>query len=202
MKDIFLELASKYSNETTAQTLWEEIALAYNHKNRHYHNIGHLQNMFNELLSVKEQIDDWDTMLFALFYHDAVYSATKKDNELKSSKMAINNLRSIDYDAYKTSSCLELIMATQHHSESGIKDINLFTDADLSILGQPWETYEAYYKNVRKEYSIYPDFLYNPGRKKALEHFLEMDTIFKTEHFKNLYEDAARLNISKEIMLL
>jgi predicted metal-dependent HD superfamily phosphohydrolase len=202
MKDIFLNLATPYCNETKALHLWDEIALAYNHKNRHYHNLEHLQNMFNALLPVKEQIDDWDTMLFALFYHDAVYSATKKDNELKSSKMAINNLRSIGYDAYKTSLCLELIMATQHHSASGIKDINLFTDADLSILGQPWEVYETYCKNVRKEYNIYPDLLYNPGRKKALGHFLEMDTIFKTEHFKEHYEDVARLNISKEIKFL
>lgn len=202
MKHVFLELLSRHTDIPTAETLWHELELAYTHKNRYYHNLEHLQNMFNALLPVKEEITDWDILLFALFYHDAVYSATKKDNELKSAKMAINHLRRIGYDAYKASYCLDIIMATKDHSFTANNDINLFTDADLSILGQPWEVYETYYKNVRKEYGIYPDIIYNQGRKKALQHFLKMDVIFKTDHFKNLYEDAARLNISKEIKFL
>ena len=201
MKHIFLDLLTRYTDKATAETLWHELELAYTHKNRHYHNLEHLKNMFNELDTVREQITDWDTVLFALFYHDAVYSATKKDNELKSAKMAINNLRHIGYDAYKASYCLDIIIATKEHLFTANNDINLFNDADLSILGQPWQVYENYYKNVRNEYGIYPDMIYNPGRKKALLHFLDMESIFKTEHFKNLYEDAARLNISKEIML-
>jgi predicted metal-dependent HD superfamily phosphohydrolase len=40
-------------------------------------------------------------------------------------------------------------------------------DADLSILGKDLDTYLAYTKMIRKEYSIYPDFLYKPGRKKG-----------------------------------
>ena len=55
---------------------------------------------------------------------------------------------------------------------------------------------------IRKEYSIYPDFLYNPGRKKALEHFLEHKFIFQTEEFRTQYETKARENIKREIELL
>lgn len=199
LAETFIQLALRYTNAATAKKMWDEIALAYSHKNRHYHNLNHLENMYNELLGVQHAISDWDTVLFALFYHDAIYSATKKDNEEKSSKMAISRLREIGYDIVKTSFCHELIMATKHHASSSVNDINLFTDADLSILGKPWAEYEAYCLNVRKEYSIYPDLLYNPGRKKALQHFLEMEHIFKTPHFKDRFEAQARKNITQEI---
>ncbi|MFY7730666.1 MAG: hypothetical protein ACOVRN_14180 [Flavobacterium sp.] len=199
LAETFIQLALRYTNAATAKKMWDEIALAYSHKNRHYHNLNHLENMYSELLGVQHTISDWDTVLLALFYHDAVYSATKKDNEQKSCKMAISRLREIKYDTVKTSFCHELIMATKQHASSSVNDINLFTDADLSILGKPWAEYEAYCLNVRKEYSMYPDLLYNPGRKKALQHFLEMEHIFKTPHFKDRFEAQARKNITQEI---
>jgi predicted metal-dependent HD superfamily phosphohydrolase len=59
-----------------------------------------------------------------------------------------------------------------------------------------------YFEQIRKEYRIYPDFLYKPGRAKALEHFLENKFIFQTEEFRKLYEEKARRNIEKEISLL
>ena len=73
---------------------------------------------------------------------------------------------------------------------------------DLKILSKDWEDYSIYFQQIRKEYSIYPDFLYNPGRKKALQHFLEHDYIYQTETFRNLYERQAKMNIQKEIDLL
>jgi predicted metal-dependent HD superfamily phosphohydrolase len=66
-------------------------------------------------------------------------------------------------------------------------------------LGYTWDKYREYCQQVRKEYAIYPDFLYNPGRKKALQHFLDMDVIFKTGFFRNKYEIQARKNIVQEI---
>jgi predicted metal-dependent HD superfamily phosphohydrolase len=62
--------------------------------------------------------------------------------------------------------------------------------------------YSDYYKNVRKEYSIYPNLLYNPGRKKVLKHFLAMGKIFKTDYFYQKFEKNARLNLQKELDLL
>ena len=81
-------------------------------------------------------------------------------------------------------------------------DINWLLDFDLQILAAPWEDYEVYYKQIRQEYKIYPNMLYNPGRKKALHHFLERDFIFQTDVFRAAYEAKARENIKKEILLL
>ena len=79
---------------------------------------------------------------------------------------------------------------------------NLFTDADLSILGSDSIAYKAYVENVRREYSMYPDFLYKPGRKKVLIHFLSVESIFKTNEFATRFEAQARKNVNDELSKL
>lgn len=158
--------------------------------------------MYTELLVCKNLIADWDTIIFSLVYHDIIYKATAKDNEDKSADIAVTRLNEINYPKEKILLCRQQILATKSHEISGNNDTNLFTDSDLAILGSNWESYMLYFKQVRKEYTVYPDFLYNPGRKKVLQHFLAMDIIFKTAVFKSKFEATARLNIEKEIDLL
>ena len=55
-----------------------------------------------------------------------------------------------------------------------------------------------YFKNVRKEYIFYPNFVYKNGRKKVIQHFLAMNPIFKTEYFYDKYEFQAKENLLKE----
>lgn len=95
--------------------------------------------------------------------------------------------------------CREQILATKKHTLHLDQDTNYFTDADLSILGQNWEDYLTYAENVRKEYAVFPDALYNPGRTKVLKHFLQMDRIFKTVYFYDKLEKQAKENIQREI---
>ena len=98
--------------------------------------------------------------------------------------------------------CYEQIIATKSHSENSESDTNYFTDADLSILGRTPTKYKTYCSNIRKEYSIYPDFLYKKGRKKVVNHFLSMKKIFKTDEFYNRYEEQAKLNLQQELKSL
>jgi predicted metal-dependent HD superfamily phosphohydrolase len=203
LKEIFVQLVQKYSEDTSMIDLWwKEIQKSYGESGRHYHTLAHLENLYRQLMSVKNEIEDFDTMLWSMFYHDIVYGATKSDNEEKSAKVAVERLKSIVYPAKLIEKCERQILATKGHSISLESDTNIFTDADLSILGQPWEIYSNYFKQVRKEYSIYPDFIYNDGRKKVLNHFLKMDRIFKTKTFFERLEGVARGNIRGEMELL
>lgn len=200
LKVIFFELIQKYTNDQRLiEPLWAEIEKNYSKKKRYYHNLTHLDNLYLQLSKVKSEINDWDTLLFSLFYHDAIYNASKRDNEEKSAELAKENLSLISYPIDKINTCCEQIMATKSHAVSDNNDTNFFTDADLSILGQSWEDYAMYYQQVRKEYAVYPDFLYNPGRKKVLQHFLKMDRIFKTDYFFEKFEKQARKNLSQEL---
>lgn len=111
-------------------------------------------------------------------------------------------MRQLQVPAAMIIQCRAQVLATKKHETSTDNDTNYFTDADLSVLGQSWETYEAYYKNVRKEYSIYPDIIYKPGRKKVLQHFLSMERIFKTDHFFTAFETRAKENLQRELDIL
>ena len=203
LKDVFFLIVKKYyDNPDGAEKLWPEIEKAYTAKSRDYHNLQHLQNMYNELLACKEQVNDWETTVLSLFYHDIIYKATAKDNEEKSAGIAVKRLTLMGYPKEKTIKCRDQILATKSHALSNNNDTNLFTDADLAILGSPWDIYAGYCQQVRREYAIYPDFLYKPGRKKVLQHFLAMKTIFKTGYFIERYETAARINLEKEAALL
>lgn len=203
LKAIFISLTNKYTSQPAlAENLWADIEKHYTSPKRHYHNLQHLENMYTRLKGCHTQINDWDTLLFSLFYHDIIYKASSKDNEEKSALAAIKALNQIGYPKEKIRLCGEQIMTTKSHEATINNDTNLFTDADLSILGADWDSYLEYSKQVRKEYSIYPDFLYNPGRKKALEHFLAMENIFKTAYFQQKFEQQARINLVAEIGLI
>ncbi len=203
LKELFLLLTSQYTNDTDLQQkLWLEIEKNYSGKKRYYHNPNHLENLLAELTELKEVISNWNAIVFAVFYHDVVYKAHRKDNEEQSALLASKHLRQLNCDAALIDQINKLILATKSHLLSDDADVNLFTDADLSILGKDWETYNTYCANVRKEYAIYPDLLYKPGRKNALQHFLSMNRIFKTEHFYKKYEESAKKNMEREISTL
>ncbi|KGO82597.1 hypothetical protein Q763_05750 [Flavobacterium beibuense F44-8] len=201
LENIFTILVNPYNKEST-QSMWQEIKEYYSHKSRKYHNLTHLENLYKELSFCKELIEDWDTVLFALFYHDIIYKSTRNDNEEQSAELALQRLKEINYPEDKAERCRQMILATKSHLPVSDNDINLFTDADLSILGYDWSRYAKYYKQVREEYSYYPDILYKPGRKKVLKHFLSMSFIYKTEFFRAKYEENAKENIRKELTKL
>jgi len=203
MKEIFYSLVSNYTrDQNRKEELWREIETNYSKKTRHYHTLAHLQNMYNQLLEVKTLITSWETILFSLFYHDVIYNASKSNNEEKSVELAEKRMHSIGVPDLVIEQCKEQISATKKHMVSTVPDINYFIDADLSILGLGWDEYAAYFHRVRKEYFIYPDMLYNPGRRKVLQHFLQKEHIFKTGHFIYKFELQAKENLLREMEFL
>ena len=200
MKLLFSELLTHYTtNKKLIGQLWTEIESSYSSPKRHYHTLHHLQHILDELSGVKQDISDWDTVLFSVFYHDITYNPLRRDNEERSAAIAENRLSTIDVPAEKIAGCQVQIMATKSHVWTGDKDTDYFTDADLAILGQEWAIYESYKAAIRKEYSLYPDLIYKPGRKAVVEQFLQQEKIFKTDPFFNRYEKQARVNLQKEM---
>lgn len=203
LSSIFLSLAQRYSNNTLlTETLWNEIEINYSNTSRTYHTLTHLENLFEQLNEVKSHINDWDTILFTMFYHDIVYNPSRNDNEEQSAEVARKQLQSLSVPQEMISKCIQQIIATKSHSISPDNDTNIFTDADLSILGQDWEVYSEYSKQIRKEYSIYSDSEYNLGRKNVIKHFLDMENIFKSDIFRVKYENPARRNLLREMECL
>ncbi|SFD88568.1 Predicted metal-dependent phosphohydrolase, HD superfamily [Chitinophaga sp. CF118] len=200
LQEIYTELLKQYTdNKQHINECWKEIEAAYSSSSRHYHNLSHLENLVTQLSACRHDISDWNTILFSVFYHDIVYSVLNKDNEEKSAVLAEKRLITLSVPSVQIEKCKAQIIATKAHQSSNDPDTNLFTDADLSILGHSWSLYEHYYMQIRQEYSIYPDLVYNPGRKKVLHHFLQMERIYKTMPFYDKYELQARENLKREL---
>lgn len=203
MKNLFFDTASKYSgNSYLIKDLWDEIEQSYSSPYRHYHNLIHIENVIYHISFVKDEISDWDTVLFSAFYHDIIYDIKSSTNEEDSSRIAKERLQSLSYPTEKIDKCISQILATKKHTESENHDTNLFTDADLAILGTDMPLYKIYSQQIREEYIAYPDSIYRKGRKEVLGRMLQTEHIYKTYYFYRNFEEKARANITKEIEII
>ncbi|MBK9248637.1 MAG: hypothetical protein IPM69_11105 [Ignavibacteria bacterium] len=198
----FRQIVQKYADSKKIDILWQEIALQYSDTKRSYHTLGHLENLIVELMEVREEINDWSAIVFAVVFHDYIYDSARFDNEEQSAEIAQSHLQTLCLPADIIMRCITHILATKGHSLCGDNDTNLFTDSDLSILGKNWESYLDYSRQIRDEYSLYSDAEYNAGRKNVLTHFLTMKRIYKTPYFYEKYELQARENIAIELEML
>jgi predicted metal-dependent HD superfamily phosphohydrolase len=184
-----------------AGSAWPAIARAY--VGRAYHNLDHLTEMLSHYRSIAPDLAPAAPPIFgiALIYHDVVYRAGRADNEARSADMAVEALQAAGVDTAGQNYCRSLIMATKFHLPKN-DDEGLLVDLDLAVLARSAKGYDAYTEAIRKEFSLFPGFLYRPGRKKALQHFLEQPNIYYHSFFRERWESPARENILREITRL
>ena len=198
MKETYFLCLKPYTSDILLiESCWNEIIASYSDQRRSYHTLIHLQHFSDQLNLCKDQLSDYPTAYLAMIYHDIVYFTMDGTNEEKSAIVAAGHLNRLHYPADLISLCSEMILATKTHAGNSSSDINYFIDADMSILGADKGSYAKYAAGIRKEYgdSIY----FDRGRKQILQHFLNMERIFKTDLFFDKYEHQARKNIQGEI---
>ncbi|HEX6431937.1 MAG TPA: hypothetical protein VF008_29800 [Niastella sp.] len=198
------QLTGKYSNNPALiDRFYREIERKYTSSRRHYHNLQHIQALLQFCETYAGQLQDRDVVAFSVFYHDIIYNVLRKDNEPRSARLAVKRLQALEVPAVKVKQVKIFIEATQTHTVSSdvtyTTDLKLFLDFDMSILGAGWDAYEAYTRQVRREYRIYPDKLYYPGRQQFLQHCLQTAFIFQTPVFRELFEARARENMAREL---
>lgn len=201
----WVTLAQKYcQDKNLVDFYWEKIYKKYSEKSRYYHNLIHISSMLDLAGENQSEIINYDELLFAIWFHDIIYKSTSKKNEEKSAEFAKSTLIKLPKKTINIDVVSELIISTKSHQiilhENN--DNAFLLDFDLSILGSDWNIYKTYIKDIRKEYKIYPDFLYNPTRKKVLENFLNREHLFFTKKYQDLFEKKARKNLELEIKLL
>ena len=199
-------LAKKFSliaenqiiTQIEGKKLWQKIFTAHNQSSRSYHNLSHLYSITEifdkfDLPILNQSIFYWTT-----FFHDYIYKAHRKDNEVKSAGIAKKALSPF-LSSEDINSIVAIIESTARHKPLiDVPEQYAFLDADLAILASEKSIYDQYTKAIRQEYRIYPDLLYKSGRIKVLKHFLDRKEIYYTAYFKN-YEAKARRNLLREI---
>jgi len=198
LKERFYIHLSKYTNTEKVSLLWRHLVKSYTESHREYHNLNHLEELFNYFDHYQDSIQNKSAVALSIFYHDVVYQVWKKNNEQKSAEKAIEILQEIRFPYEDLKIIEDLIMCTKNHT-SLTPDQGFMIDFDLAILGQKNDIYNIYSQQIRKEYKIVPELIYNKGRKQVLTHFLEKESIFQTSLFKSKYEIQARINLTKEL---
>ena len=65
------------------------------------------------MLPVQDQVDDWEVVVMALFYHDFIYDVQSHDNEEQSAQHALKVLRDLNFDLPRMNRCSRHILFTK-----------------------------------------------------------------------------------------
>lgn len=178
-----------------------ELIAAYGAAGRHYHDAAHVTALLALSAEYAASLADRDAVDLAIFYHDAIYDPQRGDNEARSADMVRSRLAAQGLATDYVAKIARWIEATKHAGggPSGDSDLDHLLDFDLSILAAEPAVYAAYAAAIRREYSVYPDVLYRPGRAKVLRAFLAMPRIYRVPALAASWEQPARINLATEL---
>lgn len=182
--------------------LYRQLVACYAEPHRRYHTIRHLNECFVHLENVHALADHPEEVELALWFHDAIYNTSRKDNEQRSAEWARDSVLAAGVSSDTADRVYELIMATMHDAISVGKDAEVLVDIDLGILGAEEGRFDEYEVQVREEYAWVPESLYRAARRKVLEEFTSRKWIYSTERFRSQYETRARDNLARSLARL
>jgi predicted metal-dependent HD superfamily phosphohydrolase len=182
--------------------LREGLRRRYAEPHRAYHGQSHIDALRAVLVRERAIFHNPDAVELAIWYHDAVYDPMGKNNEAASAALLRTELTGVVVPQV-VDSAERLVLATGGHrvpddcppEEAG--DCALFLDMDLAVLGQGADQFAAFEAGIEAEFRPHYDWMtYRAGRAGVLRAFLQRDTIYLTERYRDRYETAARANIA------
>jgi pantetheine-phosphate adenylyltransferase len=134
----------------------------YNEPHRFYHTIAHLNEVYNYLAA--QNMADNEALFLATIYHDIIYDPRSATNEEDSA--AYFNTHFAGDDALKQE-VTQIILDTKTHVASTPLS-QLFCDADLNILKQPFNRLITYERQIFKEFQFVDHKIYQLKRAEVL----------------------------------
>ena len=174
----------------------------YQENHRKYHNLNHLTFLFGlrKIHAGTSFVRTRRAMFF--FFHDAIYNIPSSDNELKSAEKARVYMHGMGFTAQDIDFVYDTIVLSTHTSETSDSMQQELLDADLAILGSDDSIYQKYVQDIRDEYSLVPQDVWNEKRQEFLKYMLDKPKIYQHPLIRIQYEQKARENMLNELMLL
>jgi len=161
-----------------------------------YHDLLHLEEVLDRLDLLARSGADFErtSTVLAAWFHDAVYD-DRPDPEERSAQWAERAL-----PPNLAGEVARLVRMTERHRPAaGDLAGCALSDADLAILAAPPERYRTYVEGVRRDYASVGDAEFRAGRREVLQDLLDKPRLFHTPQGQQLWEDAARANVSAEV---
>ncbi|KUM29434.1 hypothetical protein AQ436_07090 [Arthrobacter sp. EpRS66] len=184
----------------TEPELGKELLGLWSQEHRYYHDRVHLLSVLEAVDRLGGKLSAEELMLIQLaaWFHDAVYQGTAED-EFKSAVLARERLDSV-LSARAVSTVSDLILLTAGHNPKESDRLGrILCDADLEVLARPEPAYQRYAHAIYQEYAHLPRHVLAEGRSRILTALLEKATIYATAAGRDLWESAARSNVSREL---
>jgi len=179
----------------------DELIARYSEPHRRYHTVTHIEDCLAQVAaSTDMDVNQRTLMDVAIWFHDAIYDATRSDNEAESAKLAADRLAAEGAPQAFIDEVVRLILLTAGHSVQADDVLGArLVSIDLSILGAEPDRYDAYAAAIREEYAHVPEPLYRAGRAAILGRFLLSEALFADPIWAERFEAQARANLAREI---
>jgi predicted metal-dependent HD superfamily phosphohydrolase len=184
-----------------ARAEFDDLCRRYGEAHRAYHTLAHVEHCLREFEALRDVAPHPDAVELALCYHDAVYDTRATDSEERSAWLVVDLGRQAGIEAGLVERSVALILASKHLAPPTDPDARAFVDADLAILGQPWDRFSEYEQQVRREYGWVPAWLFRRKRSALLKTLLARPALFSTEILRRKYEFQARANLRRSLGL-
>lgn len=184
--------------------LIDRLKAQYGESARHYHSWDHIEALLRHYRRWEAHFHRPEPVLWALYWHDAIYDPQAKDNEEQSAALLERDAQG-HLSAEDTAFAATIIRATTAHqmpdglSPDDATDTALFLDLDLSILGAPTHVYDRYETDIRKEYAFVPEAAFCAGRGAILKGFLARERLYLTDIAHVEWDAPARDNLRRAI---
>lgn len=181
----------------------------YSQSWRRYHNLTHIFDFLEKCRycctrndDIKKMMDPINTQL-AIWYHDIIYTPSRKDNEERSRDLFIEFYDLLESNNFNEDKIVnkekvaKYIMATKEHFKDSFfsDDFNLNVLMDMDVSSMASEEYKVNDENILYEYShIYDEVSLLNGRINFLNSTLNKP-IFKTIVFSHLEGMAHEHNL-------
>lgn len=181
-----------------ARAVGAELLARWAEPHRRYHTLDHLRAVLDAITPLAALADDPAAVRLAAWFHDAVYDGRPGLDEERSAQLAQAALPRCGVGPARVAETARLVRLTAAHSpEPGDANGSVLCDADLAVLAAPG--YPAYTRAIREEYAHVPDDLFRAGRGAVLRALLAQPRLYRTPRAHDLWEAAARANMTAEL---
>ena len=197
-RSAFFELCAANAGAGVVDCAWQVIRNRYCEAHRHYHTLQHIAELLILTEEWEDKLQNPSIVRWAVFYHDIIYDATSTHNEEDSAELWAREASTLGIDGDSIAAVTSYILATKAHGVDGkaTRDLDLFLDFDMSILGRfELRDYQAYTQQVRLEFGHLTDEQWKTGRSAFLSSTLALADSFvyrSLEMRASLEENAGR----------
>lgn len=223
--DVYIDYGVGDNHNTINRNIFRLVSWAYKNPSRTYHNINHIDDMFESLERSNYKFKRHPALLLAILFHDYVYDPLSDSNEQDSivamrSMVEILNPEFMSNGKRIVDLAVNMIQMSKHHTLRSddydrftgisldqnfdfIEMVRVFMDLDLLWFSEGFERVVIPNDfNIREEYSAVSDNMFNEGRLEILRRLHDQQPLLTSAEFGTPQNNTnAKNNLAKLIAL-